>query len=40
MDAWKCYRCNLTFTDESHVVMHQDIEKHPLRKIELVDFTN
>ena len=40
MGAWKCYRCNLTFTEESHVVMHQDIENHPLRKIKLISIAN
>jgi len=34
--AWKCYRCNLTFRDESHVILHKDISNHPTRKIELV----
>lgn len=40
MDAWKCYRCNLTFTEESHVVMHKDIENHPLQKIKLISIAN
>ena len=22
--AWKCYRCNLTFNDESHAALHED----------------
>jgi hypothetical protein len=35
MNAWKCFRCDLIFQKESHVVLHMDIENHPLRKIEL-----
>lgn len=38
MNAWKCFRCNLIFTEELLVVLHKDIAKHPLTKIELVDF--
>ena len=34
--AWKCYRCDLTFKEESHVLLHKDISKHPLRQIELI----
>ncbi len=34
--AWKCYRCDLIFRDESHVIIHKDISNHPTRKIELV----
>ena len=33
--AWKCYRCDLTFRDESHVIIHKDISQHPVRQIEL-----
>jgi hypothetical protein len=32
--AWKCYRCDLTFKEESHVKMHKDISNHPLQQIE------
>ena len=31
--TWKCYRCDLTFRDEAHVMVHKDISKHPVRKI-------
>jgi len=34
--AWKCYRCDLTFRDESHVIVHKDISRHPVRQIELI----
>jgi len=36
MTAWKCYRCDLIFRDESHSVLHKDISNHPTRKIELI----
>ena len=34
--AWKCYRCNLTFTDEFHAALHEDLSKHNVREIQLV----
>ncbi len=34
--AWKCYRCNLTFTDEYHASLHEDLSKHNVREIEMV----
>lgn len=34
--AWKCYRCNLTFTDEYHAVLHEDLSKHNVREIQMV----
>jgi len=34
--AWKCYRCDLTFKDESHVIIHKDISNHDARKIEMI----
>ena len=33
--AWKCYRCDLTFKYESHVVLHKDITKHSVREVEI-----
>jgi len=36
--AWKCYRCDLTFRDESHIIIHRDILKHPVRQIELISY--
>ncbi len=26
--TWKCYRCDLTFKDKSHVRLHKDISNH------------
>ena len=34
--AWKCYRCNLTFREESHAIIHNDISSHSTRQIELI----
>ncbi|MEE8181104.1 MAG: hypothetical protein V3T67_04610 [Nitrosopumilaceae archaeon] len=34
--AWKCYRCDLTFKEQSNAIIHKDISKHPLRQIELI----
>ena len=35
MTAWHCYRCNLTFKEKSHVVMHKDISRHDAREVEM-----
>jgi len=35
MTAWKCYRCNLTFKDPSHVDLHRDISQHEARQVEI-----
>jgi len=34
--AWRCYRCNLTFREESHAVIHNEISNHSTRQIELI----
>jgi len=34
--AWKCYRCDLVFREESQVIIHKDILKHPIQQIELI----
>jgi len=36
MPAWKCYRCNLTFKQEVHAIMHKDISRHSPIPIEIV----
>jgi len=28
LENWKCFRCNLTFRDESHAKLHEDISNH------------
>ena len=39
MMVWKCYRCDLTFKHESHVVLHKDITKHSIRQIEITAYS-
>ena len=34
--AWKCYRCNLVFSDEYHAGLHQDLSKHSVREINMI----
>ena len=34
--AWKCYRCNLIFREESHALLHKDITNHLASEIGLV----
>lgn len=34
--AWKCYRCNLVFTDETHANLHVDLSKHNVREIDMI----
>ncbi|GFN39514.1 MAG: glycosyltransferase [Marine Group I thaumarchaeote] len=34
--AWKCYRCDLTFKEESHAFVHTDISNHSTQQIELI----
>jgi hypothetical protein len=31
---WKCYRCDLTFKQESHALIHKDLTNHHSREIE------
>lgn len=33
---WKCYRCELTFKDETHAQMHKEISKHSVSKIKAI----
>jgi len=32
--GWKCYRCDLTFKQESHALIHKDITNHTAQEIE------
>jgi hypothetical protein len=32
--TWKCYRCNLTFHDESLALLHEDISNHSAVRVE------
>ncbi|HSA98540.1 MAG TPA: hypothetical protein VLF17_05630 [Candidatus Nitrosotenuis sp.] len=33
--AWKCYRCDLTFKQETYANLHKDICKHESRQIQV-----
>lgn len=33
--AWKCFRCDLTFKEEFHAVLHKDILNHESRPIKI-----
>lgn len=35
MTVWHCYRCNLTFKEKLHVVMHKEISRHDAREVEI-----
>jgi hypothetical protein len=30
---WKCYRCNLSFKEQSHAEIHKNISNHNFTKI-------
>jgi len=32
--AWKCYRCDLIFNEESHGLIHNDISNHHIQQIQ------
>ena len=34
VSAWKCYRCNLIFHEESLAFLHEDISNHSAVRIE------
>ena len=34
--AWKCYRCNLIFTEESYAILHEDLSKHSVREVQML----
>lgn len=34
--AWKCFRCDLTFKEEGHAKLHQDISKHSVRTVKVI----
>ena len=33
--VWKCFRCELTFKEESHAILHKDIVNHSSRPIDV-----
>jgi hypothetical protein len=34
--AWKCFRCDLTFKEEDHAKLHQDISNHSVRSVKAI----
>ena len=34
--AWKCYRCELIFKEESHALLHKELSNHPVTKVGIV----
>jgi hypothetical protein len=35
-ESWKCFRCNLYFTDLEHAKIHEDLTKHRVTQIKNV----
>ena len=35
--AWKCFRCDLMFQNKLNAITHDDITKHTVREIKLID---
>jgi hypothetical protein len=35
--AWKCYRCDLTFKEEDLAKLHQEILKHSVREVKIIN---
>lgn len=33
---WKCYRCDLSFRDEAHARMHEEVSGHAPTKLRAV----
>ncbi len=33
--AWKCHRCDLTFTEQSLAILHKKISNHPASEIKI-----
>jgi len=34
--VWKCFRCNLSFKEEAHAKMHQEISRHAVTKVKAI----
>ena len=35
-EAWKCFRCNLTFKEEPHAKLHEEISKHSVSSVKII----
>ena len=34
--AWKCFRCDLTFKEEDHAKLHEEISQHSVRSVKII----
>ncbi len=34
--AWKCFRCNLSFKEEGHARIHQEISRHAVTRVKAI----
>ncbi|KAG0511595.1 MAG: hypothetical protein NPMRD1_130026 [Nitrosopumilales archaeon] len=37
LEAWKCFRCNLTFKEEPHAKLHEEISSHSVSSVKIID---
>ncbi|MEE8178494.1 MAG: hypothetical protein V3T63_00785 [Nitrosopumilaceae archaeon] len=37
LEAWKCFRCNLTFKEEPHAKLHEEISSHSVSFVKIID---
>ena len=35
-EAWKCFRCDLTFKEEDHAKLHEEISKHSVSSVKVI----
>jgi len=35
--GWKCYRCDLTFKEELHAKLHEEISKHAVTSVKVIE---
>ncbi len=36
-EEWKCYRCNLTFKEEPHAKLHEEISSHSVSTVKSIE---
>jgi hypothetical protein len=36
-EVWKCFRCNLTFKEEPPAKLHEEISRHSVSIVKLID---
>ena len=34
--GWKCFRCDLTFKEEEHAKLHEEISKHSVSSVKVI----